>query len=416
MQTEKLTYEDVVTKTVEALFGAGMNGRSIQGNYCEYYNMLGKYLDSRGIRHYDSRAVGEFLVIHEERYRKKEIHKRHYCAMKRAIRILIEYVEGDVIVCPEIHHVTKFLLNPIFEDMIAEYLAENDFHPNTEDDIVWAIRRFLYFLEQIGHTTLHCVEEKHLRRFLLAMSEQLSSGSLKNMMCYLKVFMIFAYEKDYIFWNAAPIFAVKVRRENKIHAVISDAELERTLAQINTKSAIGKRDMAMILLGVTTGMRAIDIVNLKLRDIDWLRGELHLVQKKTANPIVLPLLPEVGEALKEYILNARPDSTSEYVFLTTRYPIRKLAEGTSLASAFEKYEEMAGIRRTPFDGKGFHSLRRRIATKMVIAGVPVTTVSQVLGQIKMDSAKQYLVFDTENLRECAIGLTGIEVAGGVFHD
>ena len=116
------------------------------------------------------------------------------------------------------------------------------------------------------------------------------------------------------------------------------------------------------------------------------------------------------------ILNARPDISSEYVFLTTRFPIRKLSEGTSLAFIFEKYEEMAGIERKPFDGKGFHSLRRRIATKMVIAGVPVTTVSQVLGQMKMDSAKQYLSFNTENLRECAISLAGIEIDGGVFGD
>ena len=36
--------------------------------------------------------------------------------------------------------------------------------------------------------------------------------------------------------------------------------------------------------------------------------------------------------------------------------------------------------------------------------------------MKMDSAKQYLVFDTENLRECVISLAGIEVAGGVFND
>ena len=174
--------------------------------------------------------------------------------------------------------------------------------------------------------------------------------------------------------------------------------------------------MAMILLGVSTGMRAADIVNLKLHDIDWLNGELHLVQNKTSNPVVLPLMRNVGEALKDYILNARPDISSEYVFLTTRFPIRKLSEGTSLAFIFEKYEEMAGIERKPFDGKGFHSLRRRIATKMVIAGVPVTTVSQVLGQMKMDSAKQYLSFNTENLRECAISLDGIEIDGGVFGD
>lgn len=40
--------------------------------------------------------------------------------------------------------------------------------------------------------------------------------------------------------------------------------------------------MAMILLGVSVGMRAIDIINLKLTDIDWAHGEIHLVQKNRA--------------------------------------------------------------------------------------------------------------------------------------
>ena len=132
MLTEKLTYEDIVTKTVEALLGAGLNTRSIQGCYCKYYNMLGKYLDARGIRHYDSNSIGDFLQLNEERYLKKEIKKRHYCTLKRAIRILIEYVEGDVIVSPAIRHVSKFTLNPLFEEIISEYLADNTFHPNTE--------------------------------------------------------------------------------------------------------------------------------------------------------------------------------------------------------------------------------------------------------------------------------------------
>lgn len=157
MLTEKLTYEDIVTKTVEALLGAGLKGRSIQNSYCKYYDMLGKYLDACGIRHYDIGVIEEFLQRNEERYRKKEINKRNYCAMKRAIRILIEYVEGDVIVSPEIRHVSKFTLNPLFEEIISGYLADNTFHPNTKDDIVWAIKRFLYYLEQIGHTTMHCV-------------------------------------------------------------------------------------------------------------------------------------------------------------------------------------------------------------------------------------------------------------------
>lgn len=93
-----------------------------------------------------------------------------------------------------------------------------------------------------------------------------------------------------------------------------------------------------------------------------------------------------------------------------------MAEGTSLGYVFEKYQRQAGIVRTPFDGKGFHSLRRMVATKMIVSGVPVTTISQVLGHAKIDSAKQYLSFDTEHLKQCALGLEGIEISGGVFDD
>ncbi len=119
MLTEKLTYEDIVTKTVEALLGTGLNTRSIQGCYCKYYNMLGKYLDARGIRHYDSNSIGEFLQLNEERYSKKEIKKRHYCALKRAIRILIEYVEGDVI--PTLEAVCH-----AFGITLAQFFAEGE--------------------------------------------------------------------------------------------------------------------------------------------------------------------------------------------------------------------------------------------------------------------------------------------------
>lgn len=79
MLTEKLTYEDIVTKTVEALLGAGLKGRSIQNSYCKYYDMLGKYLDACGIRHYDIGVIEEFLQRNEERYRKRNQQTQLLC-------------------------------------------------------------------------------------------------------------------------------------------------------------------------------------------------------------------------------------------------------------------------------------------------------------------------------------------------
>lgn len=152
----------------------------------------------------------------------------------------------------------------------------------------------------------------------------------------------------------------------------------------------------MILLGVSVGMRAIDIINLKLTDIDWAHGEIHLVQKKIGQSVFLPLMPDAGKAIADYILNARPSVKTDYIFLTLNYPARKFTDDTGKGDIWNGYTGPAGIKRSAFDRKSFHSLRRRVATKMVVAGIPVTTISQVLGQKRMDSANLQIGVKPQN--------------------
>ena len=301
--------------------------------------MLSRYQHSIGIYGYDLDAIDSFMKKQEDRCHVGEISARELRNIRRVMKVMIDYVANDIIDTATTAYGTKFVLNEPFEAILAEYLASRTLHPNTKDDVVWAIRRFLYYLDQIGHKTLHCVTDEHVRKYLVLMSERLASGSLKNMMCYLKEFGKFARQNGYADFDFAPMFEVKVRRENKVYPILTDAELERTLAQIDTNTAMGKRDMAMIMLGLTTGMRAIDIVNLRLCDIDWLRGEIRLVQKKTANPVILPLMPKAGESIREYILNGRPECSSEYIFLTTKFPIRKFTDDTTFGYMFANMKE-----------------------------------------------------------------------------
>src|SRR5690606_25851605 len=101
-------------------------------------------------------------------------------------------------------------------------------------------------------------------------------------------------------------------------------------------SAIGKRDTAIIMLAFDTGLRAIDITRLCLGDIDWLSGEIHIVQSKTKRPLSLPLHASVMNAVADYILEARPKSTSKEVFLRTLSPYRPLKGATALDGIIEK--------------------------------------------------------------------------------
>ena len=110
------------------------------------------------------------------------------------------------------------------------------------------------------------------------------------------------------------VLSLPVIRKKRVFPPLTKDEIQRTVAQIDRSTVMGKRDYAIILLGARNGLRGCDIIHLKLTDIDWRAGEIRLIQKKTGNPLVLPLLPDVGEALKEYILNGRPDSSSEFIF------------------------------------------------------------------------------------------------------
>ena len=230
----------------------------------------------------------------------------------------------------------------------------------------------------------------------------MSAGSLHNLLCYVRQFHIFLQDSGEKAPDCISLFSYHVPRKMPVRGYVSDEELTAIIGQIDTCTSMGKRDKGIILLGATTGLRAVDIVKLKLTDIDWTRGEIHVSQSKTGGMLYLPLLPEAGEAIKEYILNGRPDSDAPEVFLREKAPFISMASGVGVGYMFDCYCRKAGIDRKPFDGKGFHGLRRRLARNMLVSGTPVTTIAQVLGYRNIDTARQYLSLDSQNLKACAL--------------
>jgi integrase len=162
----------------------------------------------------------------------------------------------------------------------------------------------------------------------------------------------------------------------------------------------------MILLAAVTGLRSVDIRELSLSSIKWSCGEIRIIQEKTGNALALPLTTDTGKAIREYIINGRPKSSSDKVFLSALAPFGELRKGTP-SSMLRRYCVKAGLMKK----WGFHSLRRSIATNMVISGVSVITVAQELGQRSINSTKQYISLDSENLKECALDFNSIRIGG-----
>jgi integrase len=252
------------------------------------------------------------------------------------------------------------------------------------------------------------VETHDIQQFILFCSE-MTNGSVHNILVYMKRFYNYLNNVREMPNDGSILMYCSVIRENKIQKHLSWNEITKILEQVDRSTDAGKRNYAIILLAVRTGLRAIDITNLRLTDIDWRNGTLQVMQQKTGLPVILPLIKDAGEAIKEYVLKARPKCESDYIFTKVNAPYTQLSVSDSVIGMFKVYQSKAGIERKPNDGKGFHALRRSMGRHMASAGVPVTTIAQVLGQSTVNATKQYISFDSENYKNCALDFYDIEV-------
>ena len=120
--------------------------------------------------------------------------------------------------------------------------------------------------------------------------------------------------------DISPALIGKSAHHKRVYEGCSRDDALKILGAVDKSTALGKRDYAMMLLAYNTGLRGVDITNLRFNNIDWSSSEIRLVQQKTGIPIALPLDNETGNAIADYILNGRPKSACNNIFLRAVKP------------------------------------------------------------------------------------------------
>lgn len=402
MTKQTLSVTEMFSSIMELLEQAGYAKHTLWGNMYGSIRSVVSFYHEKGICDYDPAVTLEFLQTVERRYRDGEICREYYNAQKRAARKFEMFHATGTLTWECIKRTSKYQLNEEYSRLLEGFLSSRDFHENTKWDFAWAVRRYLSFFQEKGIPSLDRASINDSREFVIGAAASMAAGSLHNLLCYVRQFHIFLKDSGEKAPDCISLFSYHVPRKMPVRGYVSDEELTAIIGQVDTSTSMGKRDKGIIMLGATTGLRAVDIARLKLTDIDWIRGEIHVMQSKTGGMLYLPLLPEAGESIKDYILNGRPDSDAPEIFLREKAPFVPMASGVGIGYMFDCYCKKAGIDRKPFDGKGFHGLRRRLARNMLVSGTPVTTIAQVLGHQNLDTAKQYLSLDSQNLKTCAL--------------
>lgn len=408
---EKETVHELTAKVLAGLRQAGYSEVTIWRSYMRTIGVIETYYRKTDRVYYDPAVTEEFLQIQKERYERGEI-KSNYRMYRMAAHKMNEiYMTGKISV-PSMAHKSMFVLNEVHGRLLDTFLQWKQYGPNTRDDAAWAVRKYLSYLEQSGFSSVGDSSVEEARAFLFQVAQEVKLSTLHTLLLYLRHFHIFLRETGVQAPDCVDLFSYKVYREMPIQSYVTDEELDAVLRVIDVDSVQGKRDRAIILTAATTGLRACDIIRLQLSDINWRKGEIRIVQQKTKRTVVLPLVPDAGTALMDYILHARPSTDYPEVFLRLSPPHSSIMDASTIGDMFQTYQRKAGIVRQPFDGKGFHGLRRRLAKKLIVNGTPLTTVAQILGHNDLSSSRQYLSLDTGNLKECALDFSCIPVERG----
>ena len=115
----------------------------------------------------------------------------------------------------------------------------------------------------------------------------------------------------------------RMPRKRSIIDVYSEEEQNKIITMLSSPD-ISRRNAAICLLSFETGLRSVDICNLRLNDVDWKHSVIHIVQSKTRRPLNLPIRSSYGNAMVEYLLEERPVCSEDHVFLSVRAPYVKL--------------------------------------------------------------------------------------------
>jgi integrase/recombinase XerD len=205
---------------------------------------------------------------------------------------------------------------------------------------------------------------------------------------------------------ALGIPSVAQRYGTRLPRHLTTEQVEIVVKAVRTDTAIGRRNYAMVLLLARLGLRAPEAIAMQLDDIDWRSGEI-IVRGKGNRHDRVPLPPDVGEALADYIKSDRK-SGSRTLFVTDRAPHRPFKDSQMLNNVLRAAFARTGL-KPPAPYVGSHILRHSLATNLVQRVASLEEIGNMLRHRSRASTMLYARLDIDGLRSVA---QSWPVAGG----
>lgn len=229
------------------------------------------------------------------------------------------------------------------------------------------------------------------------------SRRVQLMTTALRSFLRFArYRGDIDKDLAACVPAVANWKLSTIPRALPPDQVKLLLASIDRKTAIGRRDYAILLVLARLGLRAGEIRMLTLEDLDWQEGVIT-VRGKAGRHSQLPLPADVGAAIADYLRHGRPTASSRCVFLRARAPAGGFKGQSGVGSMVRHALARAGIDASR---TGAHQFRHALACQMLRQGASLSEIGELLRHRSPQTTAIYAKVDLASLATLALPWPG----------
>jgi site-specific recombinase XerD len=387
------------------------------------WKRLRTFVVSNGIRRF-CREVGKQFLHHEFECRCFEELSHGERQFYHSIMMLADFQEtGQIQGRSRIHH-RPFIFRGTIGEIMTGFLDYLRIEKRLSLVRIHHYELNLYrFLNYCDEKDIGSIQDVNLAFVLHFIGE---IGRRKDIPVYavvpvLRGFLKYTFEQKLISTDiSVGIPKYKTVNQPQLPSTYSKEEIEKLICSIDRSSPMGKRNYVIILLAARLGLRASDITRLKFEGLHWHTSTIEITQVKTGKELVLPLLPDVGNAIIDYLRYGRPKSDTPYILLSARPPYNPMPSSNTVTHVVQRAFLNAGIN---IKGKRFgpHALRHSLGFRLLEQSTVLPVITEVLGHESTESTRYYLRIDLKSMRQCMLEVPRVPYdfyvqKGGAFYD
>ena len=282
--------------------------------------------------------------------------------------------------------------------------AEKNYSPKTIENREVYLRYFIQWCDERGITKPPDITKPIIERYQRYLfmyrkerdGEPLSTRSQHVRVAPIKAWFKWLARQNYILYNPASDLDLPRLERRLPKNILTVAESETIINQPNTLTPTGVRDRAILETLYSTGMRRMELINLKLFDIDTERGTVMVRQGKGKKDRMIPIGERALKWIDKYQVEVRPSLTMPddegTLFLTH---LSQAFTANRLTQMVREYIDQADIGKRG----SCHLFRHTMATLMLENGADVRFIQAMLGHVSLETTQIYTQVSIRKLKD-----------------